>query len=139
MWEAGPSCRAAEGLRGGRVLVDGEDIGPLPPARRGVGFVFHQGALWPHMTAREHVAFGLRQMELDAAEADRRVGVVLTATMFGMALGGWMSGAVFDLMGSYDAAFLNGFAWNVLNVSIVLLLLHRVRRQRVLRPGLASG
>ncbi|MGH7391975.1 MAG: ABC transporter ATP-binding protein [Candidatus Rokuibacteriota bacterium] len=64
-------------LAGGRVLVDGEDIGPLPPARRGVGFVFHQGALWPHMTAREHVAFGLRQMELDAAEADRRVGVVL--------------------------------------------------------------
>jgi MFS family permease len=72
-------------------------------------------------------------------EAGRRVGVVLTATMFGMALGGWMSGAVFDLMGSYDAAFLNGFAWNVLNVSIVLLLLYKVRRQRVLRPGLASG
>jgi cyanate permease len=45
-----------------------------------------------------------------------------------MALGGWMSGAIFDLTGSYRAAFVNGIAWNLLNVSIVLLLLHRARR-----------
>ncbi len=64
-------------LVAGRVLVDGEDIGRLPPARRGVGFVFHEGALWPHMTAREHVAFGLDQLGLVASEVDRRVGVVL--------------------------------------------------------------
>ncbi len=64
-------------LADGRVLVDGEDIGPLSPARRGVGIVFHQGALWSHMTAREHVAFGLRQMGLPATDVDRRVGVVL--------------------------------------------------------------
>src|SRR5262245_40829669 len=64
-------------LAGGRVLVDGDDIEGLPPARRGVGFVFHQGALWPHMTAREHVAFGLRQMGLAATDVDRRIGVVL--------------------------------------------------------------
>jgi len=42
-----------------------------------------------------------------------------------MALGGWMSGAIFDLTGSYDAAFLNGIAWNLLNVAIVLWLMHR--------------
>jgi hypothetical protein len=50
------------------------------------------------------------------------------ATLFGMALGGWMSGKVFDLTGSYEAAFLNGLGWNFLNLSIALLLLVRVRR-----------
>jgi cyanate permease len=44
-----------------------------------------------------------------------------------MALGGWMSGKVFDLTGSYHAAFVNGVAWNVLNLSIALFLLWRVR------------
>jgi MFS family permease len=62
------------------------------------------------------------------AEAGARVGTVLMATLFGMALGGWMSGAVFDLTGSYRAAFLNGIAWNALNLCIVLYLLHRVRK-----------
>ena len=38
------------------------------------------------------------------------------ATLVGMALGGWMSGAIFDLTGSYTAAFLNGLAWNLVNV-----------------------
>jgi MFS family permease len=61
------------------------------------------------------------------AEAGARVGTVLMATLFGMALGGWMSGAVFDLTGSYRAAFLNGIAWNALNLAIVLYLLYRVR------------
>jgi MFS family permease len=59
-------------------------------------------------------------------EAGARVGTVLMATLFGMALGGWMSGAVFDLTGSYRAAFINGFAWNLLNLAIVGLLLYRV-------------
>ena len=63
------------------------------------------------------------------AEAGTRVGTVLMATMFGMALGGWMSGAVFDLTGSYRAAFVNGLAFNALNLSIVLFLLWRLRRQ----------
>jgi MFS family permease len=61
------------------------------------------------------------------AEAGARVGTVLMATLFGMALGGWMSGAVFDLTGSYRAAFWNGIAWNGLNLSIVLFLLYRLR------------
>ena len=51
-------------------------------------------------------------------EAGARVGTVLMATLFGMALGGWMSGAIFDVTGSYKAAFLNGIAWNLLNLSI---------------------
>jgi len=58
-------------------------------------------------------------------EAGARVGTVLMATLFGMALGGWMSGVIFDLTGSYRAAFLNGTAWNLLNVSIAVWLLRR--------------
>ena len=50
------------------------------------------------------------------------------ATLLGMALGGWMSGKVFDLTGSYHAAFLNGIAWNLLNFSIAFFLLWRVRK-----------
>jgi MFS family permease len=60
-------------------------------------------------------------------EAGARVGTVLMATLFGMALGGWMSGLVFDLTGSYRAAFMNGIAWNLLNAGIVVFLLYRVR------------
>jgi MFS family permease len=62
-------------------------------------------------------------------EAGTRVGLVLMATLFGMALGGWMSGKIFDLTGSYQAAFLNGLLWNLLNVGIVLWLLLRPRQQ----------
>jgi MFS family permease len=62
------------------------------------------------------------------AQAGARVGTVLMATMFGMALGGWMSGAIFDWTGSYKAAFVNGLLFNALNVSIVLFLLWRVRK-----------
>ena len=40
-----------------------------------------------------------------------------------MALGGWMSGAIYDLTGSYRAAFLNGIGWNLLNMAIALWLL----------------
>ena len=58
-------------------------------------------------------------------EAGARVGLVIMATLFGMALGGWMSGAVFDLTGSYRAAFINGLLWNLLNVSIAIWLLRR--------------
>ena len=49
-------------------------------------------------------------------------------TMLGMALGGWMSGKVFDLTGSYHAAFINGVAWNLLNFGIVFFLMQRIRR-----------
>jgi MFS family permease len=62
------------------------------------------------------------------AQAGARVGTVLMATLLGMALGGWMSGAVFDLTGSYQAAFLNGIGWNLLNLTIVGFLLRRALR-----------
>jgi MFS family permease len=61
-------------------------------------------------------------------EAATRLGIILMATLFGMALGGWMSGLIFDLSGSYRAAFLNGVAWNALNVAITLWLISRPRR-----------
>ena len=59
------------------------------------------------------------------AEAGARVGLVIMATLFGMALGGWGSGVIFDLTGSYRAAFANGLLWNFLNVSIAVWLLQR--------------
>jgi MFS family permease len=63
-----------------------------------------------------------------AREAGARISLVLMATVAGMALGGWMSGAIFDLTGSYRAAFLNGIGWNLLNMSIAFwLLLGRLR------------
>jgi len=60
-------------------------------------------------------------------EAGTRVGIVLMASLFGMALGGWMSGYIFDVSGSYRAAFLNGLGWNFVNGAIVLWLLYRRR------------
>ncbi len=85
-------------------------------------FGLFQGGIVPSyaLIVREHFT---------PKEAGARVGTVLMATMFGMALGGWMSGAIFDLTGSYRAAFVNGIAWNLLNVSIVVWLLYRARRR----------
>ena len=71
------------------------------------------------------------------AEAGARVGTVLMATLLGMALGGWMSGKVFDLTGSYQAAFVNGIGWNLLNIGIVLFLLWRLRAAGRGRASLA--
>ncbi|MCL4699284.1 MAG: MFS transporter, partial [Burkholderiaceae bacterium] len=71
-------------------------------------------------------------------EAGGRVGMVLMSTLLGMALGGWMSGKVFDLTGSYDAAFVNGIAWNLLNGGIVAWLLWRTMRPARLDPPAAA-
>src|SRR3954447_8124148 len=65
-----------------------------------------------------------------AAEAGTRIGLVLSATLAGMAIGGWMSGAIFDATLSYRAAFLNGFGWNLLNIAIALWLFWRLPRRR---------
>jgi len=64
-------------------------------------------------------------------EAGARMGIAICATIFGMALGGWMGGALFDLTGSYRAAFINGIAWNALNAAIVWWLLARQNRRLV--------
>jgi MFS family permease len=83
-------------------------------------FGLFQGGIVPSyaIIVREH---------FPPAEAGARVGAVLTATLFGMALGGWMSGKVFDLTGSYHAAFINGIGWNLLNLVIALVLMGRWR------------
>ncbi|RZI42565.1 MFS transporter [Herbaspirillum sp. HC18] len=73
-------------------------------------------------------------------EAGARVGTVIFGTLIGMALGGWMSGKVFDLTGSYHAAFINGIAWNLFNLGIVLWLFRRSRIRRVERhPAQAAA
>ena len=64
------------------------------------------------------------------SQAGAKVGLVIMCTLLGMALGGWMSGAVFDMTGSYRAAFLNGIAWNLLNLAIAGTLLYRASRLR---------
>ena len=86
-------------------------------------FGLFQGGIVPSyaIIVREH---------FPAAQAGARVGTVIMFTMVGMALGGWMSGKVFDLTGSYNAAFLNGIAWNLLNFAVVLFLLRRTLRPR---------
>jgi MFS family permease len=69
-------------------------------------------------------------------EAGTRIGIVLMATLFGMALGGWMSGVIFDFTGSYRAAFLNGLAWNLLNLAVAFWLLMRPGQPR---PALGAA
>jgi MFS family permease len=66
---------------------------------------------------------------MPAAEAATRVGMVIFASVIGMSFGGWVSGVIFDLTGSYSAAFVNGLGWNALNVAIMLSLLLRARRR----------
>jgi MFS family permease len=56
-------------------------------------------------------------------EAGTRVGIIILATVFGMALGGWLSGAIFDHTGSYRAAFANGIAWNLITLAVAFWLL----------------
>jgi MFS family permease len=94
-------------------------------------FGLFQGGIVPSyaIIVREH---------FPAAEAGARVGTVLMATLLGMALGGWMSGKVFDLTGSYDAAFVNGIGWNLLNLSIALFLLMRLRQARAVAAARPS-
>jgi MFS family permease len=71
-------------------------------------------------------------------EAGTRVGLVLMATLLGMSFGGWLSGAIFDLTGSYQVAFANGAAWNLLNIAIIAWLLLRARGASLRRAGYAA-
>ena len=72
-------------------------------------------------------------------EAGARVGMVYGATLLGMALGGWMSSAIFDLTCSYRATFINAVIWNLFNLTILLWLLSRRRRTRVFGAEAFSG
>jgi len=91
-------------------------------------FGLFQGGLVPAyaIIVREH--FPLK-------EAGARVGTVLMFSLFGMALGGWMSGKVFDLTGSYHAAFVTGIGWNLLNLCIASFLLFRLYQLRLRTPA----
>jgi len=81
-------------------------------------FGLFQGGIVPSyaIIVREHFA---------PREAGARLGAVLMMTLLGMALGGWVSGAIFDLTGSYRAAFVHGIAWNLVNLTIAIVLLRR--------------
>lgn len=74
-------------------------------------------------------AFIVREL-FPASQAGLRVSLAISATLAGMALGGWMSGKIYDFTGSYQAALLNGIGWNLLNVLIAAWLLWRLTRQR---------
>ena len=67
---------------------------------------------------------------LPARVAGERVGFVMMATIMGMALGGWMSGWIYDVSGSYALAFWNGIGWNFLNIVIVGFILWRAPQQQ---------
>ena len=84
-------------------------------------FGLFQGGIVPTyaIIVREHFA---------PAQASVRVGAVIMATLVGMALGGWLSGWIFDITGSYHAAFVNGIGWNLLNLSVTGWLFLRVRK-----------
>ncbi len=69
---------------------------------------------------------------MPSREAGRRIGFVMMATITGMAVGGWMSGWIYDLTGGYTLAFVNGIVWNVLNLLIIGLLIARARPGRPL-------
>ncbi|MFI4998693.1 MAG: MFS transporter [Reyranellales bacterium] len=88
-------------------------------------FGLFQGGLVPSyaMIVREY---------FPAKEAGVRIGLAMSSTIIGMALGGWMGGVLYDITGSYRAAFLNGIAWNVVNASIGWWLLARQGRRTAL-------
>lgn len=90
-------------------------------------FGLFQGGIVPSyaIIVREHFS---------PQQVGERVGSVIMATLLGMALGGWMSGWIFDLTGSYKAAFLNGIAWNLLNVSISVWLFSRLKKAHAVSP-----
>ncbi len=64
-------------MPGGRILIGGDDITHLPPWKRNVGMVFQSYALWPHMTVRKNVAFGLEERRLPGKEINGRVEAAL--------------------------------------------------------------
>ena len=68
---------------------------------------------------------------MPAKEAGARVGFVIMMTILGMALGGWMSGWIYDMTGSYQAAFLNGIVWNLMTWGIMVRRLVRGRPRQM--------
>ena len=67
------------------------------------------------------------------AEAGWRIGLALFFTIGGMAVGGWIAGALYDLTGSYTASFINAIAFNIFNLIIAQALLRRAKRPQPIR------
>jgi ABC-type Fe3+/spermidine/putrescine transport system ATPase subunit len=63
----------------GRIMLDGQDITALPPHKRDIGMVFQDYALFPHMTLRDNVAFGLRMRGIGRAEQIRQADAALAS------------------------------------------------------------
>ncbi len=63
-----------------------------------------------------------------AEDAGWRIGMALFFTLLGMALGGWLAGAIYDITGSYEAAFINAIGFNIANLAMAAYLLNRVRQ-----------
>jgi spermidine/putrescine transport system ATP-binding protein len=61
----------------GRVLIDGEDVAGVPPYKRPTNTVFQSYALFPHLSVKDNVAFGLKRQKVEGAEISRRVGLEL--------------------------------------------------------------
>jgi thiamine transport system ATP-binding protein len=72
-----------ERLSAGQILFDGEDVGGIPPHRRGFGLMFQEHALFPHMDVERNVDFGLRRLGWAAERRDRRVGELLETVGLG--------------------------------------------------------
>jgi MFS family permease len=97
----------------------------------GIFGLFHGGLIPMYaVTVREYFS---------PQEAGGRVGIVIGATLVGMALGGWMSGGIFDFTGSYQATFINAVIWNLFNLTILLWLLSRRRRTHVFGTEAPNG
>src|SRR5881398_1615279 len=62
-----------EDVSGGKILIDGKNVVDTPPAKRGLSMVFQSYALYPHMSVRGNIAFGLKMAGLPRAEIDRKV------------------------------------------------------------------
>src|SRR5271168_1766260 len=62
-----------EDVTGGKILIDGQNVVDVPPAKRGLSMVFQSYALYPHMSVRGNIAFGLKMAGLSRAEIDRKV------------------------------------------------------------------
>jgi MFS family permease len=94
-------------------------------------FGLFQGGIVPSYAIIVREYFPIQQI-------GQRVGAVLMATMLGMALGGWLSGQLYDWTGSYQVAVVNGMAWNALNLGIALWLLWRIRQHSQVTPKMVQ-
>ena len=62
-----------EDVSDGVISLDGKDVTPLPPSKRGLAMVFQSYALYPHMSVRKNIAFPLKMAGLEQSEIDRKV------------------------------------------------------------------